>query len=152
MHLKKQPNIFLLLSALLLVLVVLFVVFIKSEPKPEVGITPLIKNMPGIEVSLPKTNAVIESPLKITGTVNGNGWAGFEGQVGTVTLLDNNGKELAKSALTATTEWTKLPTQFQVTITFISPGTGNGTLVFHNENASGDAAKDATFTVPITFK
>jgi len=106
----------------------------------------------GIQVVSPKANEEISSPLKITGSVNGDGWAGFEGQVGTVKLLDGVGKELATGILTATTEWTTLPTNFETTLNFISESAQSGTLVFHNENASGLPEKDKTFSLPVKIK
>ena len=91
----------------------------------------------------------IASPLKITGRVNGNGWTGFEGQVGTVKLFDNSGKELAMGILTATEEWMKLPVKFESVLWFDYPEAGAGKLVFYNENASGEPARDKTFEVPV---
>ncbi len=119
-----------------------------TEPSP----SPSITVSSGIEIFSPKVNETILSPLKITGVVNGNGWSGFEGQVGTVRLLDNGGNELAKGVLKATTEWTQLPTQFETTITFTATSGSLGSLVFKNENASGDPVRDKTFTLPVTFK
>jgi hypothetical protein len=105
-----------------------------------------------IEILSPKPNDIISSPLKITGVVRGNGWSGFEGQVGTVKLLDNTGNELAKGVLRATTEWTTVSVDFEADLEFTSPGFGFGTLVFGNENPSGDPVRDKTFILPITFK
>ncbi len=105
-----------------------------------------------IEVFSPKPNEVVSSPLKITGVVRGNGWNGFEGQVGGVELLDANGAVLAQGPLTAITEWTQLPTNFETTLIFPAPAIATGSLVFHNENASGDPAKDKTVIVPVKFK
>ncbi|MCX6721004.1 MAG: hypothetical protein NT026_00100 [Candidatus Staskawiczbacteria bacterium] len=104
----------------------------------------------GIEISFVSGDS---SPMTIKGYVTGkNGWAGFEGQVGTVKLLDASGKELANGVLTATTEWTTLPTNFETTLNFSSAKAQSGTLVFHNENASGLPEKDKTFTLPVKIK
>ncbi len=119
-----------------------------NSPTP--GATPIESNS-GIAVSLPKPNETVSSPLKITGLVNGNGWTGFEGQVGMVKLFDSAGKQLALGILTTTTEWTSLPTSFQTTLNFSTNATA-GKLVFHNENASGDPSRDKTFMVLVKFK
>ena len=87
---------------------------------------------PGIEVFLPKINEEISSPLEIKGTVNGNGWFGFEGQVGTVKLLDSEGNELAVNYLKATTDWMQPFVRFETTLDFVSPNINEGTLVFNN--------------------
>ena len=103
----------------------------------------------GLAIYSLRPNQEISSPLKITGQVRGNGWAGFEGQVGTVSLLDGNGKTIALGILTATTEWTTLPTYFEVTLNFQSPVVQTGTLIFKNENASGLPDKERTFILPV---
>jgi len=103
----------------------------------------------GLTVSSPKTGATISSPIKISGSVNGGGWSGFEGQVGSVKLLDANGKELGSGVLTATSDWTTLPTGFEMNLSFTSDQDQDGTLVFKNENASGDPARDNTYTLPV---
>lgn len=105
----------------------------------------------GIQVLTPKANEEISSPLKITGKVTGDGWSGFEGQVGIVKLLDNTGKELAIGILTATTEWTTLPTNFETTLNFQSDIPQSGTLVFHNENPSGLLEKNKEFVLPVNI-
>lgn len=124
--------------------------FLLKNNKPIV--TPPVENQSGIEIFAPKENEAISSPLKITGRVKGNGWTGFEGQVGIVKLFDNDGKELAMGILTATEDWMKLPVNFETTLWFDYPGDGAGQLVFYNENASGEPERDKTFTLPIKLK
>ena len=106
----------------------------------------------GIQISFPKENGTISSPLKIIGTVNGAGWAGFEGQVGTVELLDNKGNKIASSILKATTDWTKPPVSFESDLVFQTKITGNATLLFSNENPSGIPDKDKKFGLPVIVK
>lgn len=106
----------------------------------------------GLIVQTPQANAVITSPLVVSGYVDGTDyWTGFEGQVGTVRLLDGNGNQLALGILTATTDWMQFPTSFSTTLTFTTPTTSVGTLVFKNENASGEPARDKQFILPINF-
>ncbi|OGZ71506.1 MAG: hypothetical protein A2904_01840 [Candidatus Staskawiczbacteria bacterium RIFCSPLOWO2_01_FULL_33_9] len=104
---------------------------------------------PGIEVFLPKINEEISSPLEIKGTVNGNGWFGFEGQVGTVKLLDSEGNELAVNYLKATTDWMQPFVRFETTLDFVSPNINEGTLVFNNENPSGLPQYNRQFILPV---
>ena len=103
----------------------------------------------GIEVFYPKSGESILSPLKITGKVNGGGWIGFEGQVGIVKLFDNSGKELALGILTAQGEWMQKEINFETTLWFDYSGEGSGQLIFYNENPSGEAQKNKTFTLPV---
>ena len=101
---------------------------------------------------MPKQNEEVSSPLKITGSVNNGGWSGFEGQVGTVQLLDVKGKKIAEGVLKATTDWTNPPVKFEVTLTFDSKIKGAATLLFSNENPSGLPDKDKKFGLPVVIK
>ncbi|MFA5062333.1 MAG: Gmad2 immunoglobulin-like domain-containing protein [Patescibacteria group bacterium] len=106
----------------------------------------------GITVTAPLPDVSVSSPVTISGTVTGNGWSGFEGQVGSVILLDEMGNSLGISPLTAKTDWTQLPTQFETTLNFNSSKDQNGTLVFTNENPSGDPLRNAQFRLPVVIK
>lgn len=116
-----------------------------SEQNPPTGIS-------GIEITSPKINEEISSPLKITGIVNGGGWGGFEGQVGTVKLIDSKGEQLGQTViLSATTDWMKAPISFEANLDFVSSEPQNGTLTFYNENPSGLIEYDKQFSLPIKF-
>ncbi|TSC84006.1 MAG: hypothetical protein G01um101413_809 [Parcubacteria group bacterium Gr01-1014_13] len=118
-----------------------------STPTP----TPTTSSQ-GLVVNTPIANTVVTSPLVISGYVGGGDkWIGFEGQVGTVKLLDANNNILADGILVATTNWMQLPVSFAVTLTFSTPTTATGTLVFKNENPSGEPSNDRQFTLPIKF-
>jgi len=106
----------------------------------------------GIQIITPSANEEVSSPIKISGVVSGNGWGGFEGQVGTVTLLDYKGNKIATGVLGATTDWTKLPTSFESTLVFQTKTIGPMILLFNNENPSGDAAKNKTLSLSIKVK
>lgn len=139
-----------IIIALGLVMVGMLAVLFLSMPYEEAINNIISVEEKGIKIFSPKENEIISSPLKITGFVNGDGWTGFEGQVGTVRLLDGTGKQLATGILTATTEWTTLPTYFETVLAF-TPG-WEGSLVFYNENPSGDPARDKTFMLPVTLQ
>jgi len=131
----------------IVVVAVLFFLMLPSNNPPAENPPP--QGNDGIEITLPTANSVVSSPLKITGMVKGNGWTGFEGQVGTVKLFDESNNELGMGILTASADWMQLPTPFETTIFFDYPGDGNGKLVFYNDNASGEAERDRTFTLPV---
>lgn len=139
---------FLILSIIVVIIVVGSVSFLLQQKN---RINSVVKNQQGIEISSPGKNEVISSPLKIMGQVNGDGWNGLEGQVGTVKLFDSSNKELALGILTATEDWMKVLVNFETTLWFDYPGDGIGKLVFYNENPSGEADKDKTFTLPVTL-
>ena len=162
-----------LLFLLILALVIVILIAVLLWPTNEVGnngkqgannnqqnpITSQQKTE-GIQVNSPTANQEVSSPLKITGSVNNGGWAGFEGQVGTVKLLDYKGNKLAEGVLGATTEWTKIPTSFESTLTFESKIPGPVTLIFSNENPACTAslfakmfsASGSAYNVPASGK
>jgi len=135
-----------LLSVLSIIIIILICILIFAPAKKT---NPPVVN--GITITSPKANAEIFPPLKITGEVTGNGWAGFEGQVGRVELLDSNGTTVASGPLTSTTDWMKFPVNFETILDF-DAAAGAGTLVFHNENPSGMSEKDKTFILPVKIK
>ena len=99
-----------------------------------------------------RANREISSPLEITGQVNGNGWAGFEGQVGVVKLLDDSGNQIRLAILTATTDWMSPPVSFQTYLQFSSDRDQDGQLVFTNENPSGLLEYNREFVLPVKIK
>lgn len=153
-----------LLAVLGLIFVILLSIlfFVPAKPKQNIQTQTNVQpqTIEGLQIISPKANEEVSFPIKIIGAVSGNGWAGFEGQVGTVKLLDNAGKELATGVLTATTEWTSLPTTFETKILLATTcivdssclSSGDAKLVFHNENPSGLPEKDKIFTLPIKLK
>lgn len=123
-----------------------FLAFVKTKPvqAPTIG--------GGLVVTNIKANDEVSSPVKITGYVNDSGWPGFEGQVGSVKLLDGSGKEIASGVLTATTDWTKLPINFEADLNFNAVPDQQGTLIFSNENPSGSPEKGKQFSLPVKIK
>lgn len=120
-----------------------------SEPTSGCGITP--KPEDGLIVDYPKENVSVSSPLVVSGVVTGNKWIGYEGQTGVVNLIDENGNILSASVLVAKGDWTKLPVKFEATLEFEIPESGDGWLIFYNENPSGMEENSAQFVLPVAF-
>ena len=122
--------------------------------KPTTPLVQVVVPQAGLVVEMPQANDLVVSPLVVSGYVDGKDrWTGFEGQVGTVQLLDGNGKLLVLGILTATAEnWMQFPTSFSTTLTFSAPATATGTLVFKNENPSGMSDYEREFRLPVKFK
>jgi len=142
----------------ILVIVLLFIIvfssiffFIFSEDKYQNNIV-IKEEIKGIKIFTPIPNETISSPLKINGIVNGDGWIGFEVQVGIVRLFDNNYNELAIGILTAVGDWMKAKIDFETELEFEIPDISDGYLVFYNENPSGEPERNKTFILPIKFK
>jgi len=109
-----------------------------------------VKN-PDIEVTFPKENTVVTSPLKVTGKAKGT-WF-FEGSF-PVRLKDMpQNKVLAVGIATAKTDWMTTDfVEFETTLTFENPPTDTGWLVFEKDNPSGLPENDDSFYLPIKFK
>ena len=147
---KKEIWILIILAVIIIILVGLLI----FTPGKKNSSQNLPVSTEGIQIVSPQPNQEVSSLIKITGIVNGNGWGGFEGQVGTVMLLANGSSPigLANGVLAATTDWTKTPTEFEATLTFSGQYKGPAILSFRNENPSGDPAKDKYFVLPIVIK
>ncbi len=135
---------------MVILLCILFFVPAKKTQAPQPTQNKPVVVVEGIQIISPKLNEEVASPIKISGIVTGNGWSGFEGQVGVVEVRDLKG--MSGAVLKAMTDWTVLPTSFEATVTLNKIISGPITLVFHNENPSGDPAKDKTFSLPIKIK
>lgn len=108
----------------------------------------------GIIIFSPKPNQAVTTPLTITGQVTGkNNWVGFEGQAGTVKLLDENANLLASGVLQATSDWMQFPVNFKTILNFDTSKI-NGfnakegkmvNLVFYNENPSGNPTRSEIY-------
>jgi len=142
---------FLIISSAILLAVILFVSYANLVKRP-VEIIQVAQDNFGISIVSLKPGEAISSPLKITGVVNGGGWIGFEAQVGVVRLFDDKDNELALGLLTAKGEWMQIKIDFETELNFIAPKSGDGKLVFYNENPSGEPIRDKTFVLPIKFK
>ena len=142
------------LAFLILILAVALMFIGNDKPaviSNDVPVAPIVTEEAEITVTAPEKNAVVASPMHIEGVVDGGGWNGFEGQVGTVHLLDSAGNELAVGVLTATTDWMLPPVSFATDLEFTPKGS-TGVLLFKNENPSGDPEKDKSYAILVNFK
>jgi len=86
-----MKKIILLPIILAIVILILIGILVFYKTPPSATQIPAIQE--GIVINSPIENQEVSSPLKITGYVSGQGWSGFEGQVGTVTILDYKGNK-----------------------------------------------------------
>ena len=107
-------------------------------------------NEQGVQVASPLPNALIESPLTVTGTATGD-WF-FEGQF-PLCILDGSNTEIACGQAHAQGEWmTTDSIPFTATFTFATPTTDTGKLVLKKDNPSGLPANDKSVSLPIRFR
>lgn len=139
------------LFAIIAVIGILVVVFNSRKPLTQTdGNNNQAEDRKGLFVNNLQENDTLASPLQITGYVNGGGWSGFEGQVGGVSLYDNAGNVLDVEPLTATSEWMTSTINFETNLEFFTNAT-SGTIVFRNENPSGEPSRDKSVSWNIKF-
>lgn len=97
----------------------------------------------------PKAADEVSSPLTITGAVRGN-WS-FEGSF-PISLINSAGTVVASGIATLQGDWmTTNFVTFTATLTYSTTPTGIGSLHLQKDNPSGEADKDDSVDVPITF-
>lgn len=102
-----------------------------------------------IKVDAPLPNEAVRSPLLISGVARGY-WF-FEASF-PVSLLDDNGNEIALGIAQAEGEWmTTEFVPFKVTLNFEKPSTKTGRLIFKKDNPSGLPQHDDEFIIPVIF-
>ncbi len=102
-----------------------------------------------IQVTAPLADAVVASPLTVTGKARGTWY--FEASF-PVRILDANNQELGVIPAAAQGEWmTEDFVPFSATLAFTAPTTATGTLVFEKDNPSGLPENDAALRVPVRF-
>ncbi len=149
----KQSSFFIVVLILIILVLVAEVVNLTTVNRhslaPSPSPVPTITVAPEVEVSAPLPGAVVTSPLSVTGVAKG-GWF-FEGQF-PVRLVDASGREVASGVAHAQGDWmTSESVSFKATLTFESPGSGNGELVLSKDNPSGLPQYDQQVRIPIQF-
>ena len=103
-----------------------------------------------IVISLPKSGSKVSSPITLSGKAIGPWY--FEASA-PVWVIDSNGKVLGQSYITAQDNWmTTGFVSFAGTIEFEKPTTEEGTVVFKNDNPSGDESRSKQYVVPVLFR
>jgi len=123
-----------------------------SDPSPQNDQTDPIKNEEKYPTVLNlKKGDKISSPIKIE--VNSEGlWFAFEGELGTVTLLDEQKNELGRSILSTKENWmTKDPVVFTTELKYKADKSGKGKLVFKNNNPSDNRSADQLFKMDVLY-
>jgi hypothetical protein len=102
-----------------------------------------------IHVTSLTDDAKVKSPLTIAGEARGNWY--FEASF-PVKVYDANDMLLGTGIATAQGDWMTTDfVPFTGTITFSTPTTATGTVVFEKDNPSGLPENDNSLTIPVTF-
>jgi hypothetical protein len=131
------------LVAVLFIIIVIGVIVLAVVPAPN-------HLSDTILVDTPLAHAEVQSPLHISGKARGTFY--FEATF-PVKLKDADGNVLAQSPAQAQGNWeTSDFVPFTSTLTFAPQPAGSpGTLVFTNDNPSGDPAIQIELDIPVTF-
>jgi len=93
--------------------------------------------------------AVVKSPMEIRGEARGSWY--FEASF-PIKIYDSNGTLLGTAIAQAESDWmTEDFVPFNTTLTFSTPTTTTGQLVFKKDNPSGLPQNDAEFKIPVKF-
>lgn len=105
-------------------------------------------DLPSINI---KADQLLKSPLKIT--VNSEGkWSGFEGELGTIELLDEHNNTLGQCILSTTENWmVNGPVNYNCDLIYNTDSSGKGTLVVKNNNPTGKVEHDKSFIIPVQY-
>jgi len=111
----------------------------------------ILEKMELVRLTAPLPNAVIESPLTVTGEARGT-WF-FEASF-PVVLVDGDGAIIATGIAQADGEWmTEDFVPFTATVTFTRPAYGDrGSLLLRKDNPSGLPEHDDALEIPIRFQ
>ena len=102
-----------------------------------------------ITVSTPVENAIIASPVVITGSAK----AWYFEAVFPVKILDGDGTVLGSGQAQAQSDWmTTSSVAFSATVSFAVPKYATGTIVFRKDNPSGLPQNGKEFILPVRFR
>lgn len=105
---------------------------------------------PLIRVSFPSAYATATSPLNVTGEARGNWY--FEASF-PIRVIDGEGRVIGGGYAEAQSDWmTTSFVPFFGIITFSSPQTSEGVIIFEKDNASGLPENADEFRVPVRFQ
>lgn len=103
-----------------------------------------------IRVNNPRPNAVVTSPLTITGEARGNWY--FEAAF-PIKLVDEKGEELGRTVAAAQGDWTTVDfVPFTAELTFTAPAPGKGTLILEKDNPSGLPQNADELRIPVSYE
>lgn len=103
-----------------------------------------------VHVTTPSPQALVKSPLKVTGEAKGSWY--FEASF-PVRVEDDNDQVLGKGVAQAQGDWmTTGFVPFELTVSFTTPVTDTGSLVLTRDNPSGLPENDAEVRIPIRFR
>ncbi len=138
-------------GVIVLIIIVAFAIFNYNKPAVSVP-TPPVNNMSNddlIHVTVPLASVLVQSPLVVKGEARGSWY--FEASF-PVKVLDANGIVLGQAPVQAKGEWmTNDFVPFEGTVTFTTPATETGTIIFQKDNPSGLPENDRSVSVPVYF-
>jgi len=115
------------------------------------ALAPVVQNDLPIQVTIPKDNQEVKSPIKISGKAKGS-WF-FEGSF-PINLVDSNGKIIASGVATSAESWMNEDfVNFSTELSFEkSTGTKRALLVLMKDNPSDQPELDMSIFIPVILK
>jgi hypothetical protein len=151
MNTPKYLKIIVIVFAVIIVVLLGVLIFVKPVQGPTVNAGPATSPDGRVVVTAPLANAVVSSPLAVAGTVTGGGW--FFEAVFPVKVLDGDGSVLGQGQAQAQSDWMTTGTvPFAASIVFTAPKYATGTILFAKDNPSGLPQNAAEFQLPVRFR
>ncbi len=104
----------------------------------------------GFVLDEPLPKKLFTFPFTVSGKITGCGWEAFEGQVGSVYILDGSGVTVASEPLLATSPWMAEVVSFNQNLSMPIIDTPDGVLRFSNEDPSGE--NPIVIDIPVDFE
>jgi hypothetical protein len=144
-----------------IIIVLLWILAFVNPPKKATVATGTIPTTPNYAISpdghvkifKPTPSQIITSPATVSGSVTGGGWL-FEGTF-PIKVVGADGTVLGMGQIHETNPgtWTSLgEVPFSGIISFSTPDSATGTIVFSKDNPSGLPRNSESFSVPIRFR
>ena len=148
MNALKLLKIIVVVFAVIIVVLLGVLIFVKPVQGPTV---PATSPDGHVIVTSPLRDALISSPVAVSGTVTGGGW--FFEAVFPIKVLDGDGAVLGQGQAQAQSDWMTTGTvPFSASIAFTAPKYATGTIVFAKDNPSDLPQNAEEFSLPIRFK
>ena len=145
----NKSILFTAIVGIVIIVVVVFMFTGDRGPEDPTDTNGVIEYNDLIRITNPATNAVVSSPLTITGEARGMWY--FEASF-PISILDANGTLLGQHYATAMGDWmTEEYVPFESRLVFDFPETETGTLILHKDNPSGLEEHEDEVQIPVRF-
>ncbi|MEK7187556.1 MAG: hypothetical protein AAB691_01755, partial [Patescibacteria group bacterium] len=119
---------------------------------PDLTNNPIIRAPQAIKIISPQAGQTVTSSIRISGSIESDGWITAKGSAGSVTLFDSSGRQLSQTNIGAVGDKSVLPVSFSSVLGVNAPRTNYGYLLFASVSTSSVLATSSKeFRLPVKF-